>query len=274
MNPSQFDRVAKVLAERKLSRRRTLAAAGSLAALGLTSAAAQDATPDASPVALEPGNDVPFMFVQSLGAGSIDAATDGVDTLLLVADHLAGQTIFFSDRPERIVGMVPTTQFLSQGTENSASGFSAVDPPNAALVLPDGEIVIVELIEPAYDPSTGQVRYQLRVLEDVTQVDLQLQSEPLTRDDVVGEFTAASLFIDDCPDGHVVCWNSDGEPIGSIPGNGGSMGFCWSSDDWCCRPCESPPSGDDWNAGCDYVFGDQCGSGCGYSNAAGWSCAQ
>jgi hypothetical protein len=277
VDPRRFDRIATVFAERH-TRRAALRAgaigAGGLALAGVASGSAQDASPKASPVAVESADGVTFMFVQTFGAGSIDTATDGVQTLLLTADHLAGQTLFFSDRPERVVGMVPTADFLSGGKDAEGLGFTPSDPPNAALVLPNGNILIVELLDPEYDAASGQVRYQMRVLDDVTQVDLHLDTEPLTRDDAVGEFTAASLFIDDCPDGHVVCWNPDSEAIGTIPANSGSMGFCWNGSDLCCQPCESPPSGDDWNAGCDYVFGDQCGAGCGYSYAAGFSCSQ
>lgn len=98
------------------------------------------------------------MFVQTFGAGSIDAATDGVETLLLVADHLAGQTLFFSDRSDRIVGMVPTEQFLIGGARDEGLGFTPADPPNAALVLDDGRTLVVELIDPEYDAATGQAR--------------------------------------------------------------------------------------------------------------------
>jgi hypothetical protein len=101
-----------------------------------------------------------------------------------------------------------------------------------------------------------------------------LETEPLTAAQAAGDFTAASLFIDDCPDGHVVCWNPDQEVIGTIPVDGGSMGFCWDSGDLCCLPCGSPPSGDSWDDGCNDVFGAQCGGGCGYSYAAAFSCAQ
>lgn len=87
------------------------------------------ASPDAASAA-----GVQFMFVQTFGAGSLDAATEGVPNMLLVADHLAGQTLYFSDRPERVVGMVPTEQFLSTGP-SGGSGFSELDPPNAALVF-------------------------------------------------------------------------------------------------------------------------------------------
>jgi hypothetical protein len=273
MDITRFDAITRTLAERK-TRRSTIAGVAGIAGVGLLGAAsAQDASPEATPLAVESANGANFMFVQTLGAGSIDAATDGVQSLLLVADHLAGQTLFFSDRPERIVGMVPTASFLSGGKDAEGLGFTPSDPPNAALVLPDGKILIVELIDPEYDAANGQIRYQMRVLDDVTQVDLSLDTEPLAREDAVGEFTAASLFIDDCPDGHVVCWDPDSEAIGTIPANSGSMGFCWDPGDLCCRPCESPPSGDDWNTGCDSVFGNQCGMGCSYSFTAGFSCS-
>jgi hypothetical protein len=275
MDPERFDRLAASFGKR-ISRRDAMKTGvigvGGAALAGVTSSTlAHDATPEASPAALDTDT-TSFMFVQTFGAGSIDAATDGVETLLLVADHLAGQTLFFSDRPERIVGMVPTEAFLTGGSDGEGLGFTPADPPNAALVLPNGKTLVVELIDPQYDPATGQVRYQLRVLEDVTQVDLHLESEMPTREEVVGEFTAASLFIDDCPDGHVVCWGPTGTALGAIPASG-SIGFCWDSGDLCCRPCESPPSGDDWNAGCDFVFGAQCGAGCGYSFSAGFSCS-
>jgi hypothetical protein len=202
MDPERFDRLAASFGKR-ISRRDAMKTGvigvGGVTLAGVTSSTlAHDATPEASPVALDTDT-TSFMFVQTFGAGSIDAATDGVETLLLVADHLAGQTLFFSDRPERIVGMVPTEAFLTGGKDGEGLGFTPADPPNAALVLPNGKTLVVELIDPQYDPATGQVRYQLRVLEDVTQVDLHLESEMPTREEVVGEFTAASLFIDDCP---------------------------------------------------------------------------
>ena len=113
MESSRFDTIARLFAERRLSRRTALATGGAgLAAEALGSAAsAQEATPSApvaSPVAEK---DHPsFLFVQTFGAGEITAADNG--HLTLTADHLTGQTIFFSDRPERIVGTVPTEDFL------------------------------------------------------------------------------------------------------------------------------------------------------------------
>jgi hypothetical protein len=94
-----------------------------IASADIRSTNGHDATPGALPIA-EPNEHVSFMFMQTFGSGSIDAATDGVPTLVLVADHLAGQTLYFSDRPERIVGMVPTEEFLGNGTSSSGPGFA------------------------------------------------------------------------------------------------------------------------------------------------------
>lgn len=215
MTPSQFDRLSRHFAERKLSRRQALVTGGALAAAGTAGVdfhrvAAEQATPASSPTA-ENDEHVSYMFVQTFGTGSIDAATEGVPTLLLVADHLAGQTLYFSDRPDRIVGMVPTEKFLGTEAGSSGFGFTESNPPNAALVLPDSKVLVVELIDPKYDSDTGQVRYQLRVLDDLSQIDLELETEPLTTANAVGDFTAASLFIDDCANGQIVCVSTQGD---------------------------------------------------------------
>lgn len=278
MDPKQFDTITRLLASHRISRRAALLTGAGAAALTVTGAAAQ-ATPEAmtgqatpepmSDQATPEGTsnpDISFMFVQTFGAGSIDAATDGVPLLLLVADHVAGQTLYFSDRPERIVGMVPTEKLLSSGENSSGIGFTAENPPNAALVLPDDKILIVELIDPSYDPATGQIRYQLRVLDDVSQLDLELDTEPLKAADAVGEFAAASLFIDDCDDGQVICYSSDGTQIGTIPGSG-NMGFCWNWGPACCAPCESPGDSD-WSGTCNTTFTD-CNGACKYGFSSG-----
>lgn len=264
MHPSQFDQVTRLFTDRRVSRRRALAAGGGLAALGLSGATAQDATPEGGA-----DDGAHFLFVQTFGAGSL-APKDGDDTLLtLTADHLAGQTVYFSDRPERIVGMVATEQFLGldrqpDGTPEAGLGFTPADPPNAALVFASaagesepGDVVVVELIDPAYDPATGKVTYDVRVLADETAVDLTLQSEPVTAADAVRQFKGASLFIDDCPDGDIVCVNETTGARTTIQSMEEPVGYCWDSGLMCCLPCAGV---DYWTGQCYQLIYD-CGGG-------------
>jgi len=74
--------------------------------------------PDAPPATVED------MFVQTASGIRTD---DGTMTLLGLTPH----TIYFSDRPERIVGHITTHRFLQWWSEGDDS--FAVDPPNAVL---------------------------------------------------------------------------------------------------------------------------------------------
>lgn len=183
------DATSSRLSRRSLLAASALAGAGG-AALAVRSAVAQEGTP--SPVAEE----ATFLFVQSgFSSGLLDKATDGVESWLLVLQDAPEQTAFFSDRPARIAGVMPTAQFLE------TLDFSADDPPNAALVI-DTEngaaVVILELTQPAYDAEAATLTYITRILE----VDVLVTSgfgfatDPLGPNDAPGAFGPASLFID------------------------------------------------------------------------------
>jgi hypothetical protein len=238
MKQAQFDSITRLFSERR-TRRAALAAAGAgVAAIGLARAAAQDATPEASPVALEFSDaaGTPFMFVQTFASGSLTPTEGSEGELVLAADHGAGQTLFFSDRPERIVGMVPTEDFLgASGT--GGLGYTPADPPNAALVIAGengspSEILVVELMDPKYDAAEASVTYTVKVLEDVSSIDLNLEQVSPAATDTAREFGAASLFIDDCPDGEVYCIIGLDTPV-----NVYSSGFCWDESGLCCYAC-------------------------------------
>jgi hypothetical protein len=268
MDPKQFDNVTRLFALRRISRRTVMLAGASAAIAGVAGTAAQ-ATPEASS-----DDKTAFMFVQTFGPGSLaPSATNGL--LTLTADHLAAQTLFFSDRPERIVGMVPTEQFLSAGP-NDVSGFSELDPPNAALVFStadgNGDIAVLELIDPTFDASNGTVTYSVRLLDDVESVGLSLETTPVSAESAPRDFAAASLFIDDCPDGQVVCLAGDGSgEIGQFPSPSGSMGFCYDAAQICCKPCQAPPFDNDWASSCNQTFAS-CLGNCGFSFNGGWAC--
>jgi hypothetical protein len=240
MDASRFDGIAKIFAARRLSRRRALAGGGAglatagLAAAGLAGAAAQGATP--APAG-EAGEKTEFLFVQSFESGTIAPKQGAAGTYALTLAHGLGQTLYFSDRPERIVGAAPTPKFLD------GLGFSPADPPNAALVVeaaPGNEdIAVLELLNPRYDEATRTATYDAKVLEDWERsLAMGFAEAPTDLAQLAPSFGAAHLFIDDCLDWNS-CYKSSmiGTPlqyVGAIPG--GPIGACWSWSNWQCLP--------------------------------------
>ncbi|MGE3797207.1 MAG: hypothetical protein AB7G88_05130, partial [Thermomicrobiales bacterium] len=190
MDAEQFDRLTRALS-RHFSRRAAIAAAlVGTAASRMGQAEAQDATP-------APEGEKPvFMFVQTaeLGRGEVNPAAGtpaadgtplaggGANFLLTLEGH-SGQTIYFSDRPDRIFGALPTEDFLVN------FGFTPVNPPNAALVANfaagDG-VVVLELIEPVYDPATNLLTYGIEALETYAGENL----DPVLREQVTERLPA------------------------------------------------------------------------------------
>lgn len=117
-------------------------------------------------------DDVEYMFAQTAGGVTIG---DGRITL----NHVSHTTLFFSDRPYRLTGHIPTAEFVDQwgvGDDNFAS-----DPPNALLSLFEDDHVndvVVVLTDPV--SSNGDLSYAI----EVTDGDLTASNGP------------ASLFID------------------------------------------------------------------------------
>ena len=168
MDASDFDRFTRQLAARA-SRRTALGA--TLAGIGLGlgfggRAAARQATPGSTP---QPGEEPVFLFVQTAtsGRGEVNpaAGTPTVDgtpvpgggaPFLITLEGHSGQTVYFSDRPDRIAGAAPTQNFLD------GLGFTPENPPNAALVseFDAGQgVVVMELFQPSYDPASGTLTY-------------------------------------------------------------------------------------------------------------------
>jgi len=102
-----------------------------------------------------------FLFVQS--AKKIDYK-DGVMTLYDVPK----QTMFFTDRPNRVVGNLPTDRFVARWTTDTSPGGFASNPPNAAVTVfqPDGaKTAIVELSSPRLDGN--KLSYNVKVLQGI-----------------------------------------------------------------------------------------------------------
>jgi hypothetical protein len=256
MDATRFDRISAALSRRRLSRRRAMAEGGTaLAAAGVTAAglarpiAAQSLSRaqggDATPTA-EPGADAPapaMLFVQSFQSGTI-APKEGEDgRYTLTLEQGLGQTIYFSDRPERIVGTDPTPQFLE------GMPFLPDNPPNAALVVETGAgetaIAVVELFSPLYDPVTRGVIYEVATLADwENSTELGLREAPADLAALAASFGSAHLFIDDCPNMDVNCVldypSEEPDPPPEYPhayaGTYSSQPMCWNYG--LCIPCE------------------------------------
>ena len=82
----------------------------------------------------------------------------------LTLDGIGATTLYFSDRPQRITGHIPTEEFFDTWGEGDDS--FADDPPNAVLsIFSEDEVndVVVVLKEPALDGD--QMSYQVDVLD-------------------------------------------------------------------------------------------------------------
>jgi hypothetical protein len=112
-------------------------------------------------------------------------------TFTLELSDETDKTILFSDRPNRIVASVSTTDFVCNWSTGSDS--FAVDPPNAVLVLDDEEqrqdIAVIELYNPEYDSGANTLKYNISA-ENAT-------ATTTTSIDLMNEFGQWTLVIDD-----------------------------------------------------------------------------
>jgi hypothetical protein len=190
MSGSRFDVLARKLAG-KTTRRTALAGAGAgVAALTLGRAVAQEATPVATPVTDE---GFELLFIQNAGATTLTPGSGGVHTLTL--SGIATQTLYFTNRPARVSGALPTTSFVA--------GFTAMfsdAPPNAAIIghATAGaaeEVVVAELTNPAL--AGDSLTYEITILSAADASAGAFESEPLEALDAPREYAEAHLFIDD-----------------------------------------------------------------------------
>ena len=102
-----------------------------------------------------------FFAIQQAKSGSISEINATAYTLEL--NDVSDKTILFSDRPDRIVMSVSTSNFI--GNWSTGVNNLAVDPPNAVLVVDDkGEqqdVVIIELFNPIYDVEKKKLIYEI-----------------------------------------------------------------------------------------------------------------
>jgi hypothetical protein len=126
-----------------------------------------------------------FLFIQGAESGTISQVNATTSTLEL--SDVSDKTILFSDRPNRIVASIDTTDFI--GNWSTGPDSFAVDPPNIALVVDDAaeqrrDLAVIELFNPEYDSEAKTLKYDI-VAENGTSIDLP------------GEFGQSTLVIDD-----------------------------------------------------------------------------
>jgi hypothetical protein len=127
-----------------------------------------------------------FLFIQGAQSGSVSEVNATTSTLEL--SDVSDKTIFFSDRPDRIVGSANSTDFI--GNWSIGENNFAVDPPNAVLILDDEveqrqDFAIIELFNPVYDSEENTLKYDITAENATTSIDLP------------GEFGQSTLVIDD-----------------------------------------------------------------------------
>ena len=102
-----------------------------------------------------------FMFVQVA-----EDVTADTTAMTLRLRHVTGQTLFFSDRPNRIAGHITMAQYLREWTPAAGEDNLGADPPNATLSVyepgqPDNSVAIVEISNPQLDGADLVYTYKL-----------------------------------------------------------------------------------------------------------------
>ena len=105
--------------------------------------------------------DARFMFVHVAEGVNVD---EGVKTFRLV--NVNQQTLFFSDRPERIAGHLKMADYLSEWTAKAGKNNFGVVPPNAALSVYEvgnnqNTVAVVEITNPRIEGSDLIYNYKL-----------------------------------------------------------------------------------------------------------------
>ncbi len=134
-----------------------------------------------------------FLFIQGAHSGSLSEVNSTTSTLKL--GEVSDRTILFSDRPDRIVGSVNTTDFI--GNWSIGPNNFAVDPHNAVLILDDvieqrQDLAVIEPYNPVYDPEANTLKYDITAENATTTTTTASINLP-------GEFGQSTLVIDQVP---------------------------------------------------------------------------
>jgi microcystin-dependent protein len=152
--------------------------------------------------------DADLLFTLVSESGTFEKSKDRPkDTFQLKLRDLAAATLWFTDRPERDSGTIPTPRFFRQWER---LGFND-DPPNAVVSLVGGadraDTVALELRRPRLSKSGTSVRLTVKLLKEAPSGLAHLA------DDLDGRlerrFEDATLFIDDASTSSAPCTLGD-----------------------------------------------------------------
>jgi hypothetical protein len=114
-----------------------------------------------------------FLALQHAQSGAISEINASTYTLEL--NEVSDKTILFSDRPDRIVTSISTSNFVGNWTEGKDS--FAEDAPNAVLVVDESEeqdTVVIELFNPVYDAKKNTLKYDVTP-DNTTFIELPIE---------------------------------------------------------------------------------------------------
>jgi hypothetical protein len=115
----------------------------------------------------QPKPQASLLFVQM--AQKIEYKKTGPASGVMTLSDVPSQTMFFTDRPNRVVGNVPTSAFVTKWTTDKGPNGFATNPPNAAVTVfqSDGaKTAIVALHNPRLDGN--KLSYDVNVLQGIS----------------------------------------------------------------------------------------------------------
>jgi len=135
-----------------------------------------------------------FLFIQSAQSGSISEVNATTSTLEL--NDVSDKTMMFSDRPDRIVAVTNTTDFIDNWSSGPDS--FAIDPPNAVLILDDEEqreeLAVIELYNSEYDSEANTLKYDITAVNAKATATTAMTTTSSIN--LPGEFGQSTLVID------------------------------------------------------------------------------
>jgi len=138
-----------------------------------------------------PADIISFLFVQEAAGGSLVAGKNGTMTLTL--SGVRDDTVYFSDRPARVSGVIDTDLFVH------CSMFSGTSPPNAALMLlgapAENDTVIITISDPKYDKRNATLSYTAVKVPNYNGEGLQVY-KTFADPGIAETFGRVMLFID------------------------------------------------------------------------------